>query len=411
MVQPVQQPTQPLSKQASAPSMPVTGRIAATRPSAAGPVTAPRFSGLPPALTNKLLPVFQNISEVFIWAYLAQDIISMVIPRIVKGTVRGRETWEPSEDPNTRNLPFTQQARLWVMNNIKGLNWANGREQVVRESMSGPGLLAVLGIGTTLAGKLFGSSAMQLSVPTLEGLGQDFIARLQEAEQRGKTGANTRYGAVVRQHLDQLFVDPAFRKENKRFLQNWINHWAEAVETHADDAGARTRRLTELSGELEGKVWEFNRKHRVLPYAATDIPGLAQLDDKAKKKLGIDTAGKITRNLHRSDQVWVKMEGKVKQESIGELLKNLARFSDFSGRVYEKASTSGETLSKVARNMLERLVTRKFFTGAALTLIGGMYLIKVSKWSMSNESYQANRLLQLNQPAETSQTQRGGHPQ
>lgn len=345
---------------------------------------------------NAVLPVFQNISEVFLLAYLVQDGVSMILPRIIKGTLRGREKYEPSADPHARDLPMKDQLRLWLVKNFQGLNWAQSREEVVREAFAGPGLLVLLGSVLGVGTKLFGNSAMGLSAPSLNGLAKGFASQAEKAEKALKPGESLVPRDLVARHLDSLFADKGFRSSHDAFLKDWVERWVQISEQHPNNLSARVKALAPLGAELEKKVWDYNRQHRMLPYAASDIRGLDTLDDAARRKLGVDASGQVTRNIHRGDQLWVRMNGKTSQKSASALVQELTRFSDFTSSVAEKVTQdAGKSWSKVTRQALERLITRKFFVGAAVTALGTFYITQVSKWSQSNDSYEANRQMQL----------------
>lgn len=364
------------------------------RPASAPQAGSVKFGGLPglsglgsklgPKLTNLGIPIFQNISEVFICSFLAQDLLSMVLPRIFKGTFRGREPYEPSQDPNAKNLPFKEQFKLYVRKNIQGLNWSQGTEETKREFTAGPGLLVIPAVALAFASKTFGKTALELSAPALEGLSHGFIQQLRLAEQNLKPGQTLNVREILQKHLDNLFVDPEFRSQNKTFLKDWTTQWAEALEKHAGNAKARNEALAPLTKSFEEKVWDFNRRNL--------------LQDVRVKLPGSDAEQVFKRNLHRSDQVLVNLGGKASQEEVKPLMKDLVRWSDYAHSVTEQAEKLKKPLAETAEKVLKRLVTKKFLLGAGLTTVGAIYLIRITKWAMSNDSYQANRLLQLPAP-------------
>jgi len=108
--------------------------------------------------------VFQPISENFVWEFTAQDVVALWIPRIINALRRGRHPYDPNEDPSLREGKPLQQWLHSVVQNTKGLNWSNAREESYREFETGPGIFIAPSIIFALGSSaVLGHLALQMS--------------------------------------------------------------------------------------------------------------------------------------------------------------------------------------------------------------------------------------------------------
>lgn len=125
--------------------------------------------------------IFQPLTEDFMTAFFVRDIGGMGIPRSVNAANRGREVYEPDKDPKAnKRYPFHQFAHA-TGQTIKGLNWGNMWEEVLREVQSGPAVF----IGPTVvlapvAAMIAGKSGLMMGrsdLKTYNQAFQDFVAQ------------------------------------------------------------------------------------------------------------------------------------------------------------------------------------------------------------------------------------------
>jgi hypothetical protein len=213
-------PDQRVSRQAphhaSAPTVRAEGsRPPKSRQFPSSAATRVQFGGaFGNAVVNKtMLPTFEKITEVFIWGFLAQDMIALWLSRILNSLRVGRVPYDPKDDPQARNQPFHRQVKKWIAGNVKGLNWINCREDSARETLTGPGLLAVLGAGFMLARQCFKSKPMELSYDHMNALGKGFQQHLQTLEaSQGHLADLPAYQKAVGQYITSIFADPVMAK-------------------------------------------------------------------------------------------------------------------------------------------------------------------------------------------------------
>ena len=396
-----------VDSKAGFPAAPGALRAQASRKAA---VSTPQFSGA--ALTQmgnrvmqsgsrKLIPVFQNITELFIAAFLAQDLVAMVLPRIQKSLMRGRDEYDPAKDPNAKDLPFTQQMRKWVTGNVSGLNWANASEESKRELATGPGMLVIPAVAYAIARRMMGKTAVELGHAPLNAMSQGFMDHLKEAGLAdAKEITPVQYRAELSKFLSKSFCDPALNTTQvgktaqtyRQYLDDWSKRWVDGL-FGAETAKGRKDALETLGEELKGKMTAFNRVARL----GEDTIGQAGSGKYALEMNGVKEL--IERPLHRSDYAWTAFGNKPQHQPLAHLVEDLRRWGDYAETVFKEktlnAGNASKTLHEVAEGTLKRLVNKKFLMGIGLTLVSGLYLVKVAKWAMSHDTYQANRKLQL----------------
>ncbi len=102
----------------------------------------PKFSGF----SDGAASIFKPITEQYIYGFFAQDVVALWIPRIINALRRGRNAYNPNEDPNLREGHPIQQKLHALYMNVKGLNYPNCIEETSREVETGPGLIVAQSI-------------------------------------------------------------------------------------------------------------------------------------------------------------------------------------------------------------------------------------------------------------------------
>lgn len=361
----------------------------------------PRFQGAFSGLgnralnqaTNGLLPIFQKITEVFLVAFLAQDVVAMWLPRVGTSLKVGRIPYDPQQDPAARNLPFAEQVKKWIVGNTRGLNWVNFNEESKREFATGPGVLMIPAVVFAAARRLFGKSAVEMSYGSLRGMSMGFQDHLAQSGLKDATGTISQeaYRKELAQYLTSLFDDAELRttrltrqKTYGQYLEDWSRRWADGVFGVYDQTKAKNQKeaLHQLADEFKTTLTGFNRKHRLLPYTVN--------------------GKQVSENLlHRSDHAWVRFQksAELSQKPINSLLHHIERWSDFAKAVWERKSSRGvgsvaETLPKLVESTFHKLAAKKLAVALGTIVLSGFYLVKLAFWAQNHDSYGATRLLQ-----------------
>lgn len=128
-------------------------RDAMNRMAAELPVHSPAQTEKPLAFGNAsglAQRFFQPITENYLWAFMAQDVLGLWIPRIYGSLERGRIKYDEKKDPHAVHRSPSQQRRYHILKTIRGLNYWNGWEETAREIQNGPGIF--IGQGFLYAG-------------------------------------------------------------------------------------------------------------------------------------------------------------------------------------------------------------------------------------------------------------------
>lgn len=342
--------------------------------------------------------IFQKINEVFIWGFLAQDVIGMWLPRVGTSLKVGREPYDPSEDPQARNLPFDQQVKKWIVGNVKGLNWINFSEGTKRESATGPGLLAMPAL-VFMVNRYMGNPAQELSFASMKALGEGFQKHLQQQQQKI---ANVQdYKKAVQGYVRGMFVDPDLKglKIGQQTLDQWCHEWTETAFAETEkNAWERVKdnfrkdkgpaqKLGDMAEALHKEIRAFNREHRAIKY--TGPKGHSPL-----AHLIADDAP-----LHHADQVWTSYHPqaaspKVALRPVGAVTEELKRFGWYARKVWDnhEAKQSGcAVLSEAVEKTMKGMVVRKFMLGMGTTVLSAYYLTRLAFWAQNHGTYQAVR--------------------
>lgn len=349
--------------------------------------------------------VFQKINEVFIWGFLAQDVVGMWLPRVGTSLKVGREPYDPSDDPEAKNLPFDQQVKKWIVGNVKGLNWINFSEGTKRESATGPGLLAMPAL-VFMINRYMGNPAQELSFASLKALGGGLQQHLQA---NGKPIADKGdYKKAVQSYVRSMFVDPDLKglKIGKQTLDEWCKEWTETAFAETDKSAwdrvahnfktdkGPAHKLGEMADALHQSIRAFNREHRVLKY---DKPNgaspLAQfINDDAP--------------LHHADGVWASYQPKaadpkVALKPVNALTEDLKRFGWYARKAWENHQAKQEgcvALTDAVEKTMKNMVVRKFWLGVGTTVLSAYYLTRLAFWAQNHGTYQAVRQFREDTP-------------
>lgn len=384
----------------------------ARRASTLSAMTAqPKFSGLmspgtllSPAtkifIRDKLISTFQQVTEVFLWAFLAQDAIAMWMPRIRQSLLTGAVKYEADKDPENKGLSPLQLTKRYVLKTLEGLNWINFSEESKREFATGPGVLMIPTLAYSIARRTFGQKSVELGYGSLTSLSKGFIEHLKESSVKDAEAVlPEQFQAELKQYLKRRFdfgplaqkpIDLVhnFNQETPRITQpvgqyasEWVDRWVDTILTLKGKA--QQSELQALEKEFEEAMIGFNRAHR-------QVEQLYKIDQIPVKlwKYCKDTAGKYGWRNH------------TELAPAGEFLHDLNRWKDYAVLVYEKKTGGGDILNGVknklpelAESIYKRLVTKKAGLAAAVSILTGIYLYKLAFWAQSHDSYHATRLL------------------
>ncbi|MBY0450804.1 MAG: hypothetical protein K2X01_09300 [Cyanobacteria bacterium] len=337
---------------------------------------------------NNLEKVFQNIVEIFLWAFIAQDVVSMWVPRIEVSLTRGRVHYDPTTDPSNQGLTPRQQMAKSLVKNIKGLNWPNLYEETMREVATGPGVLMVPTVIYSIARRTFGKQASEMGYQPLSKMAHTFMDHLKGADSKKLTQKHA-YTQSVQSFVRNLFQDTEFEKaklasgqSGKAFLDNWSGRWAEQL--FNNDHSTRDKALGELSHELTTAVEGFNRKHPRMAELLKTQTDVTVTKVRLFKRAAAEKAGKAA--VFKPSVDFIK---------AGDLTGYLTKFNDFMRTVYEEkvGKHVGDQFAALANKIYHRLTVRKAIMGLSATLLTGIYLTYLVKLTQHNDSYVANRLL------------------
>lgn len=428
---------------------------AVKRPEGASAPAAPRFGnaavGLKLAAADHSAAIFKSIVEIFLWAFLAQDILAMCLTRMVVSLQRGRIPYDPNTDPRAKDLPMGQQVRLWVQKNVQGLNWPNFAEESSRELATGPGVLAIPAIMFAIARRTFGKGAVELGYAPLTQMGHGFmdqLAKLPEghilnesltADQLKVRIAESGLSEekFLARHQQQL--RQAYQGEFKKFLAGLFDDQAML---YTDKAGKSARALDTATRKLvDGLRAEFAKQfgqaapetpktfmelidqfaerytatafdaanNRVAQRRQTQI--LHALGEELEQAIvkGYNQSARLAgspEKLYGSLNTLVRLpqvsQGKVTHvattaKPIAGLMEELNRFKDVALQIGEEkiagAGSRGylEKTAEVGKKVVNRLVGKKMLLSAGSILLTGTYLIFLARFVQRHNTYPGER--------------------
>jgi hypothetical protein len=368
-----------------------------------------------PKAVDTLIPTFEKITEVFLWAYLAQDVLSMWVPRIRQSLVRGAIEYDPTTDPENKGMTPWQLSKKYWTKTLQGLNWVNFNEETKREFATGPGVLFIPTLAFMLARRTFGKTSVELGYGPLTQLTDSFKHHLANSGIAAKDAVTpleyrtelqkflkSRFGfspALMNQQI-QVIADaanPAVKSSMKleHFVDQWVNHWVDTAFNLNKLSGAdQAKALSQLEHTMSDAV--INGVNRTLQtaehlYSMDNLP--VRLMDRVK-----NAAAQSGHDLKEA----------VHAKPVGEFLSEISRWKDFAVEVLEQKTRGGklghglvDKLPDLVEGVYKKLVTKKAVYSFVFSLLTGYYLIKLARWAQSHDNYEANRLLQEG-PAETA---------
>lgn len=376
-----------------------------------GSASGVKFGG---ALLNGSVNTFQNITEVFLWGFLAQDMVAMWMPRVWTSLQEGKVSYDPSQDPAVKNKPFREQVGAWLSGNWKGLNWVNFYEGTKREIATGPGLLAVPAVAYMLNRATLNPS-VELSAESIKGLGEGLQARLGKQTFKNKS----ELVKAVKQHLREGFADIEQVAQNglqgqhfnakerkaaqqqaidiKKLIETWVNAEVDESIAFAENNGFTrvqngfkrlvskekpSSKAADAFETVKTKLWDFNRNYRLNAYA--------QLGEVIQDTAPLNNTGK-TWFTYRPDKL---ESGLVKQRNFAEIRNDVSRVGGFLNKLWANMEKEGQTVvGDVAEKTWKQLMRNKWMMGVGVTTLTAAYLVKLAFWAQNHGTYQATRLL------------------
>lgn len=354
------------------------------QPESSQGAASPKFGGWG---MNGLSRFYEKMNTEFVWNFIVFDIVALALVRGLQGLRAGRIAYDAAAHPEDQQLSPQQRLRKEIKETFKGLNWPNFTEIMSRELLTGPGLIAIPSLGFMVGRNFFRTRPMEVSAGSLRGLCQGFQKELGDFNGSGATGREE-YRKKLSAYVQSVFADPQMKSTDghEAYLTKWADDWTSAL--FSSDKAKRADEMTKLEENLAQKLKEFNQKHRSLPY---DL-GAGIADDAP---------------LHKVNKAWVlyapTVDGKkveLKQKDLSQVTKELNRWSDLPLKIWEHhekniAAAKSSSLASAIEQEMKRVVSNKLLFSTALTLISGVYLIKLAFWSQSHEEYAETRLLKL----------------
>ncbi|MBY0404860.1 MAG: hypothetical protein K2X66_13250 [Cyanobacteria bacterium] len=381
----------------------------------------PKFGGLPlvemyhglgTKLVNVGLPVFENVSEVFLWGFLAQDVVSMWMPRIRQSLMRGAIPYDPTKDPENKGKTWFQTLKTTMANRIAGWNWVNFNEETKREFATGPGVLMIPALAFLAARRSFGKSSVELGHGPLTQFTDSFIQALknsplatqekitpQEFQQVLGDFVKSTFGFSEADLAQKIKIstgkelkvragEVAAKSETTlgEYLTQWSHQWAESVFNHHGIPQADLKKeIHVLETSLQDTLISgFNRAIKV-----AERPDKVLNIDKIPVKL-------LDRTLSKGPNA-EKIVYSIGEKPVGEFLHELSCWKDYALAVFStktKGAGVSDFLPELAEKIYKKMVTKKAMLALAVSGLTGFYLIELAKWAQSHETYEANRLLQ-----------------
>jgi len=383
----------------------------------------------------RTLPTFENITEVFIWGFLAQDVVAMWLPRIYALLTEGRKKYDPKDDPSAKSKPFGTQFRKYVKGNLEGLNWDNFYEGTKREFATGPGLLMVPA-AIYLAASRLANPAVKMPFPAVKGMSKGLKRHFEDAN---KLSGDEAYLKQVQDYVHSIFQDPKLTATemsptgNKKYVtlerlkaelardkkdtthiitdlskwsEDWVNNFSQT------DVGTKKKETQRLSKQLQETIRAFNRTHRMEKYEAASGKGV-----------NVNRLIEDEHPLHRTESTWVSYQPKriedwlgynkhpktgellseemqkaharkyMKQMPVTEVLRDLTRMEGLAKGIEERATKNNGLLSDAAEQTMKHMVNMKFGMSLGATAVTAAYLTKLAFWAQNHNTYQATRLL------------------
>lgn len=385
------------------------------------PATAVQFGGgIKQSLLNGSVNTFQNITEVFLWGFMAQDMVAMWLPRVWTSLQVGKQPYDPNQDPQMKDKPFGHQAKAWLANNWKGLNWVNFFEETKREVATGPGLLAVPALAFVL-NRAMANPAIELSASSIETLGEGLKTHLEEnvKDKTYTSGQKNEFIKDAKTYLKRVFADTEFanKDENKQLISDWVENEVDSSFEHVKKQGFQRlgskvqkvfspekepEALSSSRKKLDTAIWEFNRDSRINEYdylklgVIVDTKPLnnrgntwVSYQPEALKEVKTKAAIKGTQ-----EEAIAKAKNLVKQIPFAQVQNDVSRMGGYLNKIWDNFEKSGHTnIGDATEKTMKELTRNKWLFGGGVTFLTAAYLVKLAFWSQNHDSYQATRML------------------
>lgn len=381
-----------------------------------GSVKGVKFGGVRQTLLNGSVSTFQNITEVFLWGFLAQDMIAMWLPRVWTSLQEGRKPYEPAKDPGMANKPFGEQLKAWVTGNAQGLNWVNFYEGTKREIATGPGLLAVPALAF-MVNRAIMNPGIELSYGSLKGMGAGLsdAFKKKSAQYTNDEAGKALFSKDVKAYLKQGFADaelkahPLDKDKNKTIdalISDWVDAEVDASMAHAEKRPDKrmavnfkrtfglekeAEALTDARKTLGDAIWAFNREHRINEYGKNNP---LVHDEKP---------------LNNTGKTWHAYTGKPSQKTFGEIRNDVSRMGGFINKIWDNHTKDARKgMSEVVDHTMKQTIGRKWAFGMGITALTAAYLVKLAFWAQNSNTYQATRLLNADAAKSKDDDKQGG---
>lgn len=389
-----------------------------------------KFGGVGQVLQNGGVNVFQNITEVFLWGFLAQDMVAMWMPRVWTSLQEGKKTYDPTEDPAMKDKPFNQQVKAWLKGNTAGLNWVNCWEGTKREIATGPGLLAVPalafmvnralmnpgvelsaksiqemgeGLGQYLKGKSYGEQEKSNFIDDVKNYLKTGFADIEQVAGQGLPKADAKTSEAAKAAAEKI----------QKSIADWLDAEIKGSVAHAgrgrfDRLKANTSQafgkepnkdLPKLREAVETQMRKFNRDFRMNRYkdALKIIADDAPLNNTGKtwftyRPDSIESAKKAVGN--EKEAVVDKAKKLVTQRDFSHIQADVSRVGGYLNQIWaNQAKREGGKIAEVTTKTMQQFIRNKFLLGWGTTILTAGYLVKLAFWAQSHGTYQATRLL------------------
>lgn len=338
---------------------------------------------------RSLAGIFQPVLENFLVGIMVIDFFAVWLPRIWNSLSRGAYDYKPEKDPKAQQKTGWDKKWYVLKERGKRLNWQNGIEETWREVLSGPFLFVWPTVFFSAAKKFYGKKSLEMPYGTLKEFSDTFGAQLKDVPEQGFN-----FAQQTKQFVNQLFADEKMRKATMvkptkmgsvlanqlkptyhDFFNQWSNQLIETLQSTKSPKG-QAKTLDLLRQQLVEAVESYNRHYlpekQFLSYDKVPVKLWAQAEKGAK---------------------WL-----FKPTNADTLFENLVQFHDFTNQVNQsRTKFPFKALPQVVDRVRKNVMTLKTGYSIGTILITTYLLMELTKLTQSFESYQANRLIPIDE--------------
>lgn len=353
-----------------------------------------KLEGLNRSMVKNMVSIFQRISEVFVWSFLAQDTIAVWVPRIGISLKVGSKPYDPQQDPENKKLPPGRLMLKTLYKRAKGLNWPNFAEETWREICTGPGMLIVPTLFFMLArNALLLKEALTLSKGDLlafkEMLKQamthsDLATRDAFTEEKMKHAIT----GVVRDLISDPELKQATHKEIPALKEMGFDHFHDFMQDRAAkwvDQLYREPSRPSFFQSLKRDLKSMSKHYRS-PYQGI-----------------MDDIDRIVRDYNRDHRPLKIREGMATADSVfnpsgspEQVKKLFERFQEFHPFLHATRTTIpkyADAPPAIADKIYNRAISRKLWLSLSAMGLNAAFLFMLVKKTQSHNAYPATRLL------------------